>query len=202
MESPTTTAFSWRWGLTRSALQYLNGVAYGGGRWVATGAFSQLLVSQDAGASAWQRVNLDAQGLEGVAYGNGRFVVSGQLGRLFTSTDGLAWQAVSSGTDANLGNAVFGGGRFLVFVPYRGEALTSTDGLTWTRVSGLGARAATYANGRWVAVGWGEKAFLSQDGLRWSEEPLPGYRSLNAVAYGNGLYVAVGDYGHILIRRE
>lgn len=118
-------------------------------------------------------MNLDAQETEGVAYGNGRFVVSGQLGRLFTSTDGLAWQAVSSGTDANLGNAVFGGGRFLVFVPYRGEALTSTDGLTWTRVSGLGARAATYANGRWVAVGWGRRLSSPRTASAGARSPFP-----------------------------
>lgn len=194
--------YSWTRVHGGGSLQYLNRVAYGGGRWVATGAFSQLLVSQDAGASAWQQVNLDAQELVGVAYGNGRFVVSGQLGRLFTSTDGLSWQVVSSGTNENLGGAVFGGGRFLVFVPYGNKALTSTDGLSWAEVSGLEARAAAYASGKWVAVGWGEKAFLSQDGLRWSEEPLPGYISLNGIAYGNGLYVAVGDYGAILVRRE
>lgn len=57
-------------------------------------------------------------------------------------------------------------------------------------------RDVAYGGGRWVGVGEGT-AVVSADVSAWSAVPLPGL-SLHGVAYGNGVFVAVGAIGAII----
>ena len=48
-----------------------------------------------------------------------------------------------------------------------------------------------------MAVGRGGAILTSPDGVTWTQRTSGTSRDLNGVAYGNGLFVAVGDFGII-----
>lgn len=76
------------------------------------------------------------------------------------------------------------------------SAAFSTDGgTTWTSSSLTGADLAgvTYANGRFVATGFNDTAYYSDDGQSWTSVPLPNSNAFpwNNVVYGEGKFVTV-----------
>jgi hypothetical protein len=90
-----------------------------------------------------------------------------------------------------------------VAVGHSGHVVSSSDGLTWS-AQNLGANRhladIIYAAGRFVALGAlydaagvRSLAFTSTDGITWTERPTAS-RAWKSVAYGNGLFVAVGDH--------
>ena len=110
----------------------LEGIAFGGGTFVAVGDNSALY-SLDNGAT-WSPGTISGmQGLSRVAYGNGRFVTFGVAGdNVAVSVDGIAWTTSPIGIPASefpdlLG---FGNGLFLATTS-AGNVYTSADGATW-----------------------------------------------------------------------
>jgi hypothetical protein len=120
----------------------------------------------------------------------------------------------SSGlSDASL---PFGGGSWplLVAVGNDGRRLVSPDGLSWggdvrdgtgNNDNGPRAlRAVAFAQGTVVAVGGGcapdcVGRLVTFDGKSWADVPLPpGLGRLNGVAFGAGIWVAVGTQGPVL----
>ena len=104
--------------------------------------------------------------LNKVAYGNGRYVAAG-------------W---SSCTDF-------------------GVAFTSEDGRNWTvRANGctpsqtpLGLIGLAHGEGTFVAVGWLGSIYSSSNGIDWVNRMWGPFYNFDSVAYGGGLFVAVGD---------
>lgn len=100
-------------------------------------------------------------------------------------------------------NAVASSSARAVAVGQYGHVVTSADGTNWSAQNVGTNRHLTdviYASGRFVAVGAlydasGEHslALTSSDGLTWTERPTNS-RWWKSVTYGNGLFVAVGDY--------
>lgn len=119
---------------------------------------------------------------------------------LLRSTDGITWVPVAGVKFGGIGGFdVDGNGSgFWVAVGNTPASVYSTDdGLTWSSagVSGLGTTcvAVAYGAGQWVASSDGLKT--SANGINWT----PGTGSTfgpsgdaNDIAYGNGLWVAVG----------
>jgi hypothetical protein len=105
--------------------------------------------------------------------------------------------------------SAYGAGTY-VAAGKHGVLYTSPNGTTWTERVNPAAAARdilgmTYGGGQFVAVGVGwfqlpvPVILTSPNGVTWTERAAPpGTRSLFAVAYGNGLYVAVGNGGHII----
>jgi hypothetical protein len=106
----------------------LFGVTYGGGRFVAVGAWGAVFYSEDgfdwnAGSSS------TGDWLYDVCYGDGYFMAIGGEGGpygapIIISTDGINWSWRSSHADLNFDSVVFGNGRF-VTVGTRGGILES-----------------------------------------------------------------------------
>jgi hypothetical protein len=69
---------------TSGTSNWLNGVAYGNGLFVAVGDGGTILTSPD-GVSWTQRTSGTSNQLNGVAYGNGLFVAVGWDGTILTS---------------------------------------------------------------------------------------------------------------------
>ncbi len=135
---------------------------------VLTNLTFQPIPSPDPGTLSWYWQNPLPQGnhLEGVAAGNGVFVAVGDHGTILRSTDGRQWSIEDSGTAVML-------------------------------------HAVTFANGRFVAVG-GENdangdygvAVVSTNGVSWESVTVgSGSGQLQAITFGQNLYVAVGDGG-------
>jgi len=152
--------------------------------------------------------------LSNVVYANGRYVAAGGRsdgGAIMTSEDGLNWTLRADGgwccnPDLAWGLA-YGGGRF-VCVGHWGGTASSTNGTNWSygRVAGAAdLSGVAYGHGVFAAVGppriWEgttNSIFYSTDGINWQnafqfpEEA----RTVWAVAYGAGKFVAVAEGGY------
>jgi Ig-like domain-containing protein len=162
----------------------------------------------------WDTLSVPDASLESVAFGNGIFVAVGSAQDLFgairsvavLSADGLNWSLVDIGIGGALTSVAYAQGRF-VAVGDLGTILTSTNGVTWNlrRQENLTyLKDVTYGNGRWVAIGTinsgtfsiTPKILVSSNGLDWSDQAVStSFPStvLNSIAYGKGLFVAVGQ---------
>ena len=118
-----------------------------------------------------------------IAYGNGRFVVRADvlnnnsippLPRIYTSTDGVSWASTNF---------------------YRSDSFVMFYGI------GAFAYPAIILGGPWdppvPAVP------ISTDGLNWTTNgTMTGFSGGNAGAYGNGMFVVVGNNGSLLASRD
>lgn len=122
-------------------------------------------------------------------------VFGGPTGIVWLSIDGNTFQTVSLGTSFSANFQYYGGGLFVVGGA-SGNLFTSPDGYTWTsRTSGFSAssiRDGTFGGGTHVVVGDSGKISYSTDGSTWTNTNPTG-AGFASVAYGNGLFVAVGS---------
>lgn len=197
------------------AVEFLNAVAFGNGRFVAVG--SAVLFSADGTTWTKDEVKLSGE-IRDITYGAGQFVAVGSGGMIMTSADGATWTNQTSGTKLALSGVAYGNGKFVAVgsgmtilhagfrTGWPGEILTSADGITWVKASGDFASQMTnigtvglvsYVNGQFVAdLGGG--TLVSADGLNWTRRTSPDSSPLGRgtltrqVTYGNGLFVAVG----------
>jgi hypothetical protein len=187
----------------------LTAIAYGSGQFVAVGSDSgggedSILTSGD-GAEWVRRHSGTTNGLGGVAFGNGQFVAIGGGGAILTSTNGVDWMQRDSRLTNDLSSIAYGNGRF-VAVNGDNSILISTDLLNWVQgppgPTNAPLSSVWYGNGEFEVIGnsscWkcGRTVLMaSSDGLNWSsngrEVELPSAFA-NALAYGNGQFVAVG----------
>ena len=200
-----------------------NAVTYGAGGFVAVGeVFADALVAIAATSPDginWtpRDVTHLPNGLRSVTYGEGKFVAVGH-GFSATSPDGTVWTEGSGRFLGQLFDVAYGNGRFVI-VGGRGSVFSSTDGVTWEEgVSVLSnvffLRGVTYGDGRFVAVGdeyvvrgefvpgegyGSERPFnrsaivSSQNGVSWDIHYTGPSQALSDVAYGDGMFVAIGD---------
>jgi uncharacterized delta-60 repeat protein len=116
-----------------------------------------------------------------------------------------SWGVVPPVTTTNLWSVAYGPApKLFVAVGENGVILTSPDGLTWTNRASPTTRwltSVTYAAGQFLAVGDAGILLKSTDGITWivrsaaSGMPVPS--RLNAIAYGNGIYVNVSESGEV-----
>jgi hypothetical protein len=186
-----------------------NADAYGNGTFVVVGNQGTIVTSADAVAWASQNSGT-ANDLNSIVFANGLFVAVGQFGTIVTSTNGTLWTTRNSGTTDFLYDVNFGNGLF-VAISDTGTEVTSADEISWTsQGSGTqGLYGLIYGNGKFVAVGgllncsfffcfYNSVSYTSSDGLTWApSNPGPAYL-LSDIAFGNGMFVAVGDGGTIV----
>lgn len=160
------------------------------------------------------RLQEDGVSWNGVAFGNSTWVIVGSDATVATSTNGLNWDvfpgALSDGLplvdfhDVTFGPGFYQGGFFMA-VGEEGFISTSVDGLDWTeRQSGRGEgrrlRAAVFAaqHAAWIAMGDGGLGSISHNGAAsFDNINLVFPHGMNALAYGLGFTVAVGEGGKV-----
>ncbi len=120
----------------------------------------------------------------------------GNDGIALSSPDGTNWASHSTAVFATMNAVTYGNGRF-VAVGLNGTAQASADGTNWVAASPLPVTmyGVTYANGRFVGAGTGGNAEIrsSADGTNWTLNASIPSQPLNAIAYGDGRFVAVGQ---------
>ncbi|MDH7501585.1 MAG: putative Ig domain-containing protein [Verrucomicrobiota bacterium] len=185
---------------------HLTDVAFAGETCVVVGNFNTILASL-RGEGPWtvQPVNTTNH-FQDVTYGGGYFVASGTVGLIATSPDGLTWTVRDSGTTNGVPMTAYGNGVWVVGGE-RGILLKSTNLVEWQQVpSGVDCllAGASHANGRFVVVGGvksgmsGGVVLVSTNGIDWLREEAEAFPMLQDVAYGAGIWVAVGENGGIL----
>ena len=164
--------------------QTLFGVAYGNGTFVVLGDNSTILTSNDG--VKWTPVAIGPEAMESIAFGNGVFM----------------------GTSIVTDLPDFPGEKVL---QARRQTMVSTDGKNWHEVrhpyppegqAGImthaghpgGTTALTFGGGLFIAAS-AEGIYTSKDGNSWNPSVEPyGFKSCYCgAAYGNGLFVAVGN---------
>ena len=145
------------------------------------------------------------------------WVAAGYGGRRMISHDGLKWEITEEwGVDGkddsnNLISAAYGAGKFVVVGgggwsrdTQAGHILTSPDGVKWTEVKKLPFRVSplVYAGKRFIAGGPDRTLWFSDDGTNWTQggqakaEGIPSWALwFRQGAYGNGVYVFMGEAG-------
>ena len=168
----------------------------------------------------------NAGDVDAIAWGKDKFVAVGSGGgdgKIAYSSDGVTWTAVSN-SPFGMDTVTWGNN---MFVAIGGSNIAySSDGVTWTAVdvskifSGNSGRidAIAYGGGTFVAIGssgnssnMSGKIATSKDGISWTAvtttdalkvegSPYPAH--INAIAWGNGTFVAVGEQGKMAASKD
>lgn len=204
MTSPDGVTWTKR---TAASTNSWQAVTYGEGLFVAvsnSGAGNRVMTSPD-GITWTSRTSAANNSWLGIAYGNGIFVAVGASGsgnRAMWSANGTTgWTAGASAADKSWTGIAFGNGVFVAVAQDDG-IMTSVDGAAWvSRTTPVGSSVLvgiTFGNGLFVAVGNSpSNVATSPNGITWynrtSSPSTDG--EWNAVAYGDGRFVAVGFDG-------
>ncbi len=189
--------FDWRAPLPKGGT--LNGVAYGGGKFVAVGINGRVLTSTDG--QAWTEVaNLPASPLLAVAFDGFQWVTVGANGSIFTSRDAVNWIPRTAAI-TNWLRAVASVNQSWIAVGDGGTILTSFDGANWTtRPSGVTQNLWTVAGtpGRYVVGGQSGVLLTSPDTANWTRTTPAGFTGeVYAAGYQQGQFVVAGAGGTI-----
>ncbi len=183
-------------------LFYNTGAAAGAANWAASGGAS---AASNIGAAWNPGYTNPAASIVGVAYGNGLYVTITSTSTMpavigvWTSPDGLTWTPRRGAVPAAAWSTIsFGNGKFIAAAA--GIFASSTDGITWTpyvasSLSALLPSALLFANSTWVMTFSNSTSVIaySADGITWSTTTYTAGNPLLSLAYGAGLFVAVGS---------
>jgi hypothetical protein len=170
----------------------LRGVAYGNGSFLAVG--DGLMRSADG--VNWDSLDSRMEhGLVGVTWGSNEFVAVGS-GVIERVSPAEGWTVRTSAAPAYLTRVLYTGKTYLALSD-SGGILNFDSGLAEAgspdRMYG-----AARSGDRCVAVGYNGVIKTSVDGVDWARATVDA-KSLNGVAWGNGVFVAVGDLGKVFI---
>jgi hypothetical protein len=176
----------------------LEAITFAEGLLVAAGENGTTITSPDA--VTWTKRNFGTtRDLDGMVVVDDMVVIVGKAGVILRSSDGVNFVEQASGTTNNLHGVGWANGIF-VAVGEPGEVLTSPDGVNWTRrdsgnTNSLKSVIHSPDLGLWVAVGTQGTLLTSSNAVVWTPQTIaPPYPyDLNAVAWGNGVFVVGGD---------
>jgi hypothetical protein len=204
----------WHDGLTATGSEQIFGLTYAYGVFVGVGmsGITQGYILTSANGTDWATQNVPATnalvavsaaiGAGCAGWADPLFVAVGNRGTIITSPNGIDWVARNSGTTVALRAVAFHQGRFIVGGD-GGMVLISSDGAAWVAGAPISSdvRGLASSGDGIVAVGnysSSGRLQVSTDGLTWPGNSLEFAQGLNAITYGSGFFVAVGDLGLIL----
>jgi hypothetical protein len=203
---------TWKTNYSDTASSVLNSVTYGNGRFVAVG-YQTNPGATNSNPSSYHGIILNsANGTDwtmrdsgstwplfySVTYGNSQFVAVCDSGMIFTSPDGAIWTKKPSGTTSWLSSVAYGDSGFVAVGP--DTIVTSPDATTWAKQSfdtAYSLSCVTYGNDLYVTAGFPDFVATSPDAMTWTTRHSGTGGNgvfLRSVAYGSGLFVAVGDF--------
>jgi hypothetical protein len=158
-----------------------------------------------------------------IAYGNNKFVAGDADGKMAYSSDGVTWTAIPPGYNTgNVFNAgdnieaiAFGNDTFVAVGDWghANRIAYSSNGITWTAVDETAFNypsniyAVAFGNNMFVAGGSSGKIAYSSNGVTWTAVTTNAFEyvddndgktytaEIEAIAYGNNIFVAVGADG-------
>lgn len=195
----------------------LSDITWGDGMFVAVGHRGAIMTSPD-GMEWEQRTSGSDENLYSVCWGGGQFIAVGAKNTVLASLDGREWSPrntwiqLPSGHDPDYYSVGYGNG---LYVTSGDIIIHSQDGIDWTATEGnLDFQSVGYGNGIFVAASF-DHALLSENGREWNpiydipsiqQQQMPGQPiispvppSLKSVAYGNGIFMIVGENPPIMI---
>lgn len=185
----------------------LIGGTFNAGKFTLVGGEGLILNSTDA--LTWELFNSGAtdSDLNRVAFGNGLYVAVGEDG-IFISQDTLSWTPQGKRNLSGYSDIAYYNGRYVATTDIDSFVCTSTDGINWKETE-IETWSQSFPN----LPAWGNavcggpagfkivcddgRAFSTKDGQKLEEINMSSTSKFNDVAYGGGVYVAVGDSGLI-----
>ena len=157
----------------------INGIAYGGGTFVAVGSGGRMAYSTDGGEH-WSPLTYGTgtgksgfssiESINGIAWSGSKFVAVGLYGTIAYSDNGVDWAAVPAGTGSGksqfsgyINGIAWGGGKFIA-VSALGNMATSDDGIEWTAVqvpAAPNSSSGTPQTYRFYGIAWGGNLFVA-----------------------------------------
>ena len=175
-------------------------VVYANGKFVAVGAEfsgSDLITNVEVSTDGvnWTRYTPFTNGpaLKAITYGNGLFVAVANSGgnRVVTSPDGISWTLRNASNNGNSWQSIAFGNNTFVAIANTGTNRTmySSDGINWTGLNlNMGQNKIIFAGGKFTT---GQN--YSTNGISWTNSNIT--FAPFGIAYGNGIYVAIGQSG-------
>ena len=184
----------WTWSHPLPQGNDLHQLACGNGCYVALGDQRQVLWSSNA--VSWQSVPVLIEA-SALGFLNGEFIalIDPNANALaYVSADGLHWRVrEASALETSLLGAAYGQG-----LHARGAAI-SPDGMHWRAAAPEPLTKVAFGNGCFVGIyRWappGGAIWTSPDGIAWYVRNTGVELPLRGLAFGNGLFVAVGEDG-------
>lgn len=143
-----------------------------------------------------------------VAVGGTPFYLGGPVGSsaVLSSTDGYQWQVSLTNLDRQLTAVAFGLGQWVVSGD-GGLLFTSADTTNWVDRSFTNTLGnpgnllnLVFGNGRFIALpGFRDLEYCSTNGVDWNTIEVPDLRQVQRVSYVNGIFLAGGTNGNVLI---
>lgn len=162
------------WAVTEMPDFCWNDIAYGGGRFVATGfkrPFGQAHLSGRFAVSAdgqhWEEVSAFSRDYPCIIYGNGIYVAM-DGGMCTRSLDGISWESPEFSGVSGLDDIAYGGGTYVAAGRF-GDLASSFDCRIWEKSDVPGARfnAVDYSCGYFLVSGDSGTLCNSADGKTW-----------------------------------
>ena len=142
--------------------------------------------------------------LKGFLYAENRFVAVEDDNACYSS-NGTSWTALPGVFNSETNSLVYGASYFLAYGNWsNGQLYRSSSGTSWSEVTDTDLSTITINDicygSRFVAVGDDGEIRYGTSSSTWYDATVPSdvVEDINAVAYGNGVYVAVGNKGAIL----
>lgn len=196
----STDGINWSSSTTPSFSGGLNGITFGGGKFVTVpGNRTAYLYSTDGTSWTVSNMPVDYVAWAGPVYGNSKFVAvsysmyNNTVSSAAYSSDGINWTKTTMPSFADWNSLAFGNGRFVAFSDSTSAAY-STDGINWTAIPTPRPSykwRISFANGLFFGVSNGDLAASSSDGINWTFFSLPGIYNWTEITYGNGLFVSI-----------
>jgi hypothetical protein len=194
-------------------------ITFGQGRFVGvantdeydTGIPGGVIFTSQDGADWMLAAQNEFYSYTGVAYGNGLFMALATwntgwdyVPELMLSKDGVNWtqSRYQFPEFSGVRTIAFGNDRFVAVGNY-GDIFVSTNGKSWVKNHLKGFAddwplSINYAYNSFLITKASGRILRSWSGLNWTSQEIPFEASIYGIAYGNGSYVGVGDFGVIL----
>ncbi|MEK7394122.1 MAG: hypothetical protein AAB214_16310 [Fibrobacterota bacterium] len=193
------------WSVSRLGYSYVYTIAEGGGKFLVTASNGLTFVSDSL--KTWTQVQALSSrdsskftnlSVLGMIHDGKKFIAgSGVSAGMATSVDGKYWR--DAGCNISLVGAIAVHDSIGVAVSSLGSVCTSVDGgSSWSKASSPSdAYGLVWADTSFVGAGRGGYGATTRDGKSWRSFATVTESNLNAVAYGDGKLVGVGDRGVI-----
>jgi hypothetical protein len=174
----------------------LNTISFGDGRFVLAGEKGALYESPDA--AAWIDRTKGTASIVAIVRGDSVFAAMTDQWDFLYSKDGLTWSPATTPSVSRPFGLTYADKRFLA-MGESGALYTSAEGRAWVSDT-LGNKETMYcvtaSEGRILASG--TTLSFSPDGKTWYKRKFEGTSSLRGAAYGNGRFVAAGEWSTML----